>query len=56
MSGTRLLLFLAGDVGLLLWGTHMVSTGVQRGYGSLLRLSLERNLSSRWASFAAISG
>ena len=53
MSGTRLLLFLAGDVGLLLWGTHMVSTGVQRGYGSLLRLSLERNLSSRWASFAA---
>jgi phosphate:Na+ symporter len=53
MSGTRLLLFLAGDVGLLLWGTHMVSTGVQRGYGSLLRRALERNLSSRWASFAA---
>jgi phosphate:Na+ symporter len=53
MSGTRLLLFLAGDVGLLLWGTHMVSTGVQRGYGSLLRQMLERNLASRWASFAA---
>ncbi len=53
MSGTRVLLFLAGDVGLLLWGTHMVSTGVQRGYGSLLRHALERNLSSRWASFAA---
>jgi phosphate:Na+ symporter len=31
----------------------MVSTGVQRGYGSLLRHALERNLSSRWASFAA---
>lgn len=53
MSGTRLLLLLAGDVGLLLWGTHMVSTGVQRGYGSVLRVWLERNLSSRWASFAA---
>lgn len=53
MSGTRLLLYLAGDVGLLLWGTHMVSTGVQRGYGSLLRQWLERRLSNRWAAFAA---
>lgn len=53
MSGTRLILFLAGDVGLLLWGTHMVSTGVQRGYGSRLRRFLEHNLSNRWASFAA---
>jgi len=53
MSGTRLMVYLAGDVGLLLWGTHMVSTGVQRGYGSLLRQWLERNLSTRWASFAA---
>jgi phosphate:Na+ symporter len=47
------MLFLAGDVGLLLWGTHMVSTGVQRGYGGLLRQWLERNLSTRWAAFAA---
>lgn len=46
MSGTRLLLSIVGDVGLLLWGTHMVSTGVQRGYGSTLRRLLERNLAS----------
>ena len=33
MSGTVTLLQLAGYVGLLLWGTHMVSTGVERGFG-----------------------
>jgi phosphate:Na+ symporter len=30
MSPTLILLDLAGDVGLLLWGTHMVTTGVLR--------------------------
>ncbi len=51
MSGTRLLLELAGQVGLLLWGTHMVSTGVQRGFGIALRRALERNLGQRWLAF-----
>jgi phosphate:Na+ symporter len=39
MSGTLTMLDLAGDVGLLLWGTHMVTTGVLRGYGSNFRRS-----------------
>ena len=51
MSGTRLLIDLAGQVGLLLWGTHMVSTGVQRGFGTALRRALERNLGHRWLAF-----
>ncbi|MEA3197705.1 MAG: phosphate:Na+ symporter, partial [Gammaproteobacteria bacterium] len=51
MSGTRVLIDLAGEVGLLLWGTHMVSTGVQRGYGTALRRALERNLNRRWLAF-----
>jgi phosphate:Na+ symporter len=45
MSGTLILLQLAGYVGLLLWGTHMVSTGVERGFGIELRLWLGRTLS-----------
>ncbi len=51
MSGTRVLIDLAGQVGLLLWGTHMVSTGVQRGYGMALRRALEHNLGQRWLAF-----
>ena len=51
MSGTLLLIELAGHVGLLLWGTHMVGTGVQRGFGSVLRRWLGRNLGSRFRAF-----
>jgi phosphate:Na+ symporter len=40
-----LMLQLGGYVGLLLWGTHMVTTGVERGFGSELRLWLGRRLS-----------
>jgi len=47
VSGTLLLIELAGHVGLLVWGTHMVGTGVQRGFGTLLRGWLERNLDNR---------
>jgi phosphate:Na+ symporter len=36
MSGTLILLQLGGYVGLLLWGTHMVTTGVERGFGAAL--------------------
>ena len=45
------LISLSGYVGLLLWGTHMVSTGVQRGFGMTLRRALERNLGDRWRAF-----
>ncbi len=51
ISGALVLLDLSGYVGLLLWGTHMVSTGIQRGYGSSLRRALERNLGNRWRAF-----
>jgi len=45
MSGTLILLQLGGYVGLLLWGTHMVTTGFERGFGAELRQWLGRRLS-----------
>jgi phosphate:Na+ symporter len=51
MSGTLILLELAGYVGLLLWGTHMVTSGVQRGFGAELRVWLGQNLKQRWRAF-----
>src|SRR5437588_10082392 len=48
MSGTLSLVELAGHVGVLLWGTHMVGTGVQRGFGTVLRRWLGRNLGHRF--------
>jgi phosphate:Na+ symporter len=45
VSGTVTLLQLGGYVGLLLWGTHMVSTGIERGFGTQLRRWLGRTLS-----------
>jgi phosphate:Na+ symporter len=58
VSGTMTLLQLGGYVGLLLWGTHMVSTGVERGFSSELRLWLGRTLSrpGRWMRFCAMLG
>jgi len=38
---------LGGYVGPLLWGTHMVGSGVERGFGAELRLWLGRTLSRR---------
>jgi len=51
MNGTLPLIGLAGHVGLLLWGTHMVGTGVQRGFGTVLRRWLGRNLGRRFRAF-----
>ena len=51
MNGTLSLVELAGHVGLLLWGTHMVGTGVQRGFGTVLRRWLGRNLGRRFRAF-----
>jgi len=51
MKGTFALLDIAGYVALLLWGTHMVTSGVLRGYGSALRRWLGRYLGRRPAAF-----
>jgi len=40
MSGSAVLLHLAGAVALLLWATRMVHTGVERAYGDVLRRHL----------------
>jgi phosphate:Na+ symporter len=53
MSGTMTLLQLAGDVALLLWGMHMVHTGILRAFGANLRQVLGVGLRSRWKAFLA---
>jgi phosphate:Na+ symporter len=50
------LLDLAGSVALLLWGLHMVQTGIQRGFGPDLRRWLGTTLGNRLAAFAASLG
>jgi len=47
------LLQIAGAVALLLWGTHMVQTGMQRAFGTGLRAFLSQTLKNRLAAFAA---
>ena len=44
---------LAGSVALLLWGVHMVQTGVQRAFGAKLRSFLGRTLKNRLSAFFA---
>lgn len=44
---------LAGYVALLLWGTHMVQTGVQRAFGPHLRTFLGSALRNRMSAFLA---
>jgi phosphate:Na+ symporter len=53
MDATLSLLNLAGAIALLLWGVHMVQSGVQRGFGSDLRRILARALSNRIRAAAA---
>ncbi|MGG7648738.1 phosphate:Na+ symporter [Pseudomonas frederiksbergensis] len=48
------LLNLLSAVALLIWGTHIVRTGILRVYGSNLRHVIGRNMSKRWLAF--ISG
>jgi phosphate:Na+ symporter len=50
------ILSLAGSVALLLWGVHMVQTGVQRAFGARLRSFLGRALKNRFNSFLAGTG
>lgn len=44
---------LAGMVALLLWGIHMVQTGVQRTFGAKLRVFLGKALRNRFKGFIA---
>jgi phosphate:Na+ symporter len=50
------LLNLAGAVALLLWGVHMVQTGVQRAFGARLRSFLSDALRNRFKAFLAGMG
>jgi phosphate:Na+ symporter len=51
--GSVVLLDLMGGVALLLWGLHMVLTGVLRAFGSDLRRIFGRSLNNRFTAFAA---
>lgn len=53
MSLLIALIDFAGSVALLLWGTHMVQTGVQRAYGPRLRTLLGSALRRRDRAFLA---
>lgn len=56
MTLTFTLIDLAGSVALLLWGTHMVQTGIQRAFGASLRSLLGRALRGRMGAFLAGMG
>lgn len=47
------LIDLAGFIALLLWGTHMVQTGVQRAFGPNLKALLGTALKTRFRAFLA---
>src|SRR5215468_7342998 len=51
--GTLVLLDLMGGVALLLWGLHMVRSGILRAFGPDLRLVLSKALRNRFSAFAA---
>ena len=51
--GSMVLLDLMGGVALLLWGLHMVHSGILRAFGPDLRQLLARALSNRFKAFAA---
>src|SRR5258708_39539600 len=53
VAGPQLLLTLAGHVALLLWGLHMVQSGVVRGVGGRLRQVLRAALGNRLKAFAS---
>jgi phosphate:Na+ symporter len=47
------LLNLLSAVALLIWGTHIVRTGILRVYGSNLRHVIGQNMSKRWLAFVS---
>ncbi|MGE7370445.1 Na/Pi cotransporter family protein [Neorhizobium sp. NPDC001467] len=56
MSVIIALIALAGHIALLLWGTRMVQTGIQRAFGPSLRSFLGHALSNRFKAFVAGMG
>jgi len=56
MPATFALLHLAGYVALLLWGMHMVHSGIVRAFGGHLRQALAIGLQSRWKALFAGMG
>ena len=53
MNATITLIDLAGWVALLLWGLHMVQSGIQRAFGPSLRRTLGMALGNRLKAFFA---
>src|SRR3954447_23353962 len=53
MTTTLTLIDLAGAIALLIWGVHMVQTGVNRAFGPQLRRALGYALGNRLKAFAA---
>jgi len=53
MNATLTLVDLAGTIALLLWGVHMVQTGIQRAFGPHLRRVLGRAFGDRIRAFLA---
>ena len=53
MSATLILLHLGGYVALLLWGMHMVHSGIVRAFGGNLRQVLAIGLKNRCKAFLA---
>jgi phosphate:Na+ symporter len=53
MDATLTLIDLAGSIALLLWGVHMVQSGVQRAFGPNLRRILGAALGNRVKAFLA---
>jgi phosphate:Na+ symporter len=51
--GTMVLLDLMGGVALLLWGLHMVHSGILRAFGPDLRTLLAKTLNNRFSALAA---
>lgn len=56
MQATWVLLELAGNVVLLLWGLHMVQSGLTRALGGDLRRILGAGLRNRWTAFLSGMG
>ena len=54
--GTMVLLDLMGSVALLLWGLHMVHSGILRAFGPDLRLLLAKALNNRFTALQPGSG
>ncbi|MCK9238247.1 MAG: Na/Pi cotransporter family protein [Thiopseudomonas sp.] len=51
--GAKIILNIAGGVALLLWGLHMVNTGIVRAFGTRLRRGLGKVLKNPVQAFAA---